>query len=126
MEKEATKFGPQRLSKWMRLGYKTTWIAMVAIIVTLGTFCPMAAGPMAGMACSDCHKDSCPATVCLTNTPYLTAQAVDNLSAGVVIAAEPASSLLQPTVEVSQFELAVDSPRAPSGPLFLRTHSLLI
>ena len=106
-------------------------IILSGMVATSALACPIWMGLMSrgDMPCSNQPTpEKCPHSICLASSPYLAADGSAHVPllrelGTVVVVSNPILTSLQ------GFELTANddaSPPGPKGPLFLRTHSLLI
>jgi len=118
--------------KRMKSGVQALFVvALAGTLAVSALACPlwMASLSQLDMPCSkqDSGPEKCPVTICLASSSYLTTDAsADTLLKqlpGEAVGADVLGTLLRSAEPIQAHD---DPPPGPSGPLFLRTHSLLI
>lgn len=117
--------------KWMKSAAQVLFIiVLTGTLATSAVACPVWMGLMSGgdMPCSQSTPEKCPASICVLSSPYL----ASHVSAHVPVLQELGHAVVESTPLLTSFRSFepgwedFGAPPGPSGPLFLRTHSLLI
>jgi hypothetical protein len=118
--------------KWMKSAVQVLFIIVLSgTLATSALACPVWMGLMSGgdMPCfSPGTPEECPVSICLLSSPYLASHVSTHVPLLQELGPAVVDSLLLLTSS-QNFEPTQEddgAPPGPSGPLFLRTHSLLI
>jgi hypothetical protein len=116
----------------MKTGVKTLVIGVLAgFLVISALACPLWMGSLnqCNMPCpKESSSQKCPLTICQLSSPYLAADVAAHVPVLRELPAEPIiAPILRTSLGIAESVQQDDgAPPGLTGPLFLRTHSLLI